>query len=201
MGKQELSNRDNWQTTSQSKADKAEQDLFTVFENYFKGTCYELLTKPTHLKDIYGKVQLSEDESKQIYNPDINIEKQKWGVVPDFAIKNNETGKILFGEIKRQDGWVENKKPSAGRGNAHERLCKIFTPGLSKAYKQASNIQEDILPVWVVFQGNITRDPKRVREITCWFGDYKENYFMWRPEMTGKDLTDFFDNHLRKYLE
>lgn len=49
---------------------------------------------------------------------------------------NVETGKILFGEIKRQDGWVENKLPSAGIGNAHERLCKLFSPGLLKAYKK-----------------------------------------------------------------
>ncbi|WP_418903389.1 MunI family type II restriction endonuclease [[Ruminococcus] torques] len=58
------------------------------------------------------------------------------------------------------------KKPSAGRGNAHERMCKLFTPGLIKAYRQIGGITDpDILPFWVVLEGDITRDPKRNREI------------------------------------
>lgn len=102
----------------------------------------------------------------QIFNPDIDLENTLWGVSPDFAIENTETRKILFGEIKRQDGWVEGKDPSAGRGNAHERLCKLFTPGLLNVYRKIVGIDtEDILPFWVVFEGDITRDPKRVREI------------------------------------
>ena len=65
-----------------------------------------------------------------------HAQKRGWGVSPDFSITNTRTGKILFGEIKRQDGWVEGKDPSAGRGNAHERMCKLFTPGLLNAYRE-----------------------------------------------------------------
>ena len=32
-----------------------------------------------------------------------------------------------------EDGWVEGKPRSAGRGNAHERSNTFFTPGLLKA--------------------------------------------------------------------
>ena len=35
-------------------------------------------------------------------------------------------------ESKRQDGWVEGGARKDGRGNAHERSCKFFTPGLLK---------------------------------------------------------------------
>ena len=56
----------------------------------------------------------------QIFNPDDevmkNAQSRGWGVSPDFSITNKKTGKILFGEIKRQDGWVEGKNPSTGRG-------------------------------------------------------------------------------------
>lgn len=125
-----------------------------------------------------------------------------WGVSPDFSIKNKKTGKILFGEIKRQDGWVEEKNPSAGRGNAHERMCKLFTPGLIKKYREVSGItDEEILPFWVVLEGDITRDPKRNREIAFWFDKYDKNYFMWRPQMTDKDLVDHFNKYLKKYLD
>ena len=120
----------------------------------------------------------------------------------EFSIKNKNTGKILFGEIKRQDGWVEGKDPSAGRGNAHERMCKLFTPGLMKKYRELSGItSEEILPFWVVLEGDITRDPKRNREIAFWFDKYDKNYFMWRPQMTDTDLVNHFLDNLSEYLD
>ena len=193
MGKKELSNRLNWENVSGKKAAIAEQNLYEVFYEAFEGTIYKLHEKPVHLKNLYANVKLSEDVLKQIYNPKIDYKNTAWGVSPDFAIENTETGKILFGEIKRQDGWVEGKDPSAGRGNAHERLCKLFTPGLLKKYREISGITDkEILPFWVVFEGDITRDPKRVREITFWFDKYQNNFFMWRPKMTGLELLNHF---------
>ena len=201
MGYKALKGRENWESESGKKAQKAEQSLVTAFKKYFKDSEYEIIDHPKQLKNLYSKVSLSPDELEQIYNPDIDITKKQWGVSPDFAIKNNKSGKILFGEIKRQDGWVEGKDPSAGRGNAHERLCKLFTPGLLKTYKSISHIDEPFfLPFWVVFQGDITRDPKRVREITYWFDIYKGNYFFWRPNMTDDDLIDFFNKWIKNHL-
>ena len=201
MAGENLRKRENWETESGKKAQKAEQNLIKAFENYFKDTDFEIIDHPTELKNLYSNVQLSPDEIEQIYNPDIDLSKKEWGVSPDFAIKNKTSGKILFGEIKRQDGWVEGKEPSAGRGNAHERLCKLFTPGLLKTYKAISHINEPLfLPFWVVFQGDITRDPKRVREITYWFDSYKGNYFFWRPKMTDADLINFFETWIKRHL-
>lgn len=202
MGKKALSKRENWQKKSGLKALQAETNLYDVFDEYFRGTEYVLHKKPKHLKNLYASVSLSKSIIDQIYNPKINLEKTKWGVSPDFAIENTVTKKILFGEIKRQDGWVENKKPNAGRGNAHERLCKLFTPGLLKAYRKIGGIiSDEILPFWVVFEGDITRDPKRNREIAFWFDEYESNYFMWRPNMTGRDLVMHFENNLKRYLD
>lgn len=202
MGKKALSGRDNWQDIGGTRAAVAEQNLYQVFRQHFKGTEYKLHEKPKHLKNLYASIQLSANDISQIYNPPISLDNTKWGVTPDFAIENTQTHKILFGEIKRQDGWVENTDPSAGRGNAHERLCKLFTPGLLKAYRKIGHIDdEDILPFWVVFEGDITRDPKRNREIALWFDHYNKNYFMWRPNMTDKDLTNHFDKYLKPYLE
>ena len=201
MGHKALSGRENWETESGKKALNSEQNLIKAFEKHFENTDYEIIDHPTQLKNLYSQVQLSPDEIEQIYNPDIDISKKEWGVSPDFAIKNKKSGKILFGEIKRQDGWVEGKDPSAGRGNAHERLCKLFTPGLLKTYKVISHIDEPFfLPFWVVFQGDITRDPKRVREITYWFDVYKGNYFFWRPNMTDIDLIEFFEKWIKRHL-
>lgn len=202
MGKKALSERENWQTEAGKKASKAERDLYAAFEEHFKDTEYVLHKKPKHLKSLYNAVVLPKDILEQIYNPPIDLKKKEWGVSPDFAIENLSTKKILFGEIKRQDGWVEGKKPNAGRGNVHERLCKLFTPGLIKAYRKIGGIDsKKILPFWVVFEGDITRDPKRNREIAFWFDKYKNNYFMWRPNMTAKNLIEHFESNLKKYLE
>lgn len=202
MGKRALSGRDNWQEQGGAKASQAEKNLYVAFYEHFRGTEYVLHEKPKHLKNLYAKVNLPDEVIEQIFNPSIDLSRTQWGVSPDFAIENTRTHKILFGEIKRQDGWVEGKDPSAGRGNAHERLCKLFTPGLMAAYRKIGGITSpDILPFWVVFEGDITRDPKRNREVAFWFDTYDKNYFMWRPHMTNEDLTRHFDYYLRPYLE
>lgn len=208
MGKNALSGRNNWQTDSGpgGLAGKAEQNLYSAFQRAFKGTVYEISDHPTDLKHLYEDVRLSANTLSQIFCPDEATmkaaKKRGWGVSPDFSIKNKQTGKILFGEIKRQDGWVEGKDPSAGRGNAHERMCKLFTPGLIKKYREIGKITSpDILPFWVVLEGDITRDPKRNREISFWFDSFDKNYFMWRPDMTDQDLIDHFNNNLKSYLD
>ena len=202
MGKKELSGRLNWEKLAGEKAANAEQNLYKVFNAAFEGTKYVLHKKPKHLKNLYASVALGEDTLSEIFNPKIDFKRTKWGVSPDFAIENTETGKILFGEIKRQDGWIEGKKPNAGRGNAHERSCKLFTPGLIKAYRKVGKIDsEEILPFWVVFEGDITRDPKRVREVAFWYDTYVDNYFMWRPNASGDVLVRHFDDKLKKYLD
>ena len=184
MARNELRGRDNWQTASGpgGLAGTAEKNLYNAFRRAFRGTIYEFSDHPTDLKHLYEDVDLPEEVLAQIFCPDENTmrnaKKRGWGVSPDFSITNTETGKILFGEIKRQDGWVEGQDPGAGRGNAHERMCKLFTPGLIKAYRRISGITDtDILPFWVVLEGDITRDPKRNREIAFWFDEYDKNFW------------------------
>lgn len=208
MTSKELRDRDNWQTKSgpSGLSGIAEKNLIRVFENVFQGSKYRIDDKPKDLKHLYENVTLEENVLSEIFCPDCKTMEQAinrgWGVSPDFAIRNTETGKTLFGEIKRQDGWVEGKLPSAGRGNAHERMCKLFTPGLIKAYREVSGIMNpEILPFWIVLEGDITRDPKRNREIAFWFDEYDKNYFMWRPHMTDINLVNHFDKYLKQYLD
>ena len=208
MAKENLKQRDNWQKESgpAGKSGIAEQNLIEVFNEAFQNTNYVISDHPKDLKHLYDSVKLSDETLSQIYNPDPkamkNAQNRGCGVSPDFSITNIKTGKILFGEIKRQDGWVEGKDPSAGRGNAHERMCKLFTPGLIKAYRNVGKItDQSILPFWVVFEGDITRDPKRNREIAFWFDEYDKNFFMWRPGVNGKYLVEHFNKYLKPYLD
>ena len=117
MAREELQGRDNWQTESGpgGKAGKAEQNLYSVFREAFRGTEYTISDHPTDLKHLYENVELSPETLSQIYTPDAetmrHAQNRGWGVSPDFSITNKRTGKILFGEIKRQDGWVKEKTP------------------------------------------------------------------------------------------
>ena len=81
-------------------------------------------------------------------------------------------------------------------------MCKLFTPGLMKAYRKIGKIDDtSILPFWVVLEGDITRDPKRNREIAFWFDEYEKNFFMLRPNEGGQVLIDHFNKYLKKYLD
>lgn len=191
--------RRKWQDYGGAHATDAEHSFIDVFSKLFENTDYEVISQPTVFRNLYVNVELTEEELVAIYTPDEPIKKH--GIQPDGAIRNKRTGKTIYVEIKRQDGWVEGKSRSAGRGNAHERLCKYFTPGLLGKLREAGKISEPNLPFWIVFQGDITRDPCRVREITYWFGKYKANYFFWRNTKQPLDLIDHFESHIAPLLE
>lgn len=191
MGKDELRKRAIWQAGSGNKAGVAEKNFYQVFSEEFEGSDFRIRPKPKEFKDIYSKIELSKEVLADIYNPN-----ETWihGVIPDYAIDNVKTKKTLYVEVKRQDGWVEGKPRNAGRGNAHERSNKFFTPGLLKILREHGKLGNDILPFWVVFQGDIARDPKRVREITCWYGEYSAHFFMWSNSANAESLIAHLTN-------
>ena len=197
MGTKELRKRDIWQDSSGGKAGVAEKNFYDILSEEFKGSEFRIRSKPKEFRDIYSKIKLSDEVLADIYCPD-----ETWihGVIPDYAIDNIKTKKTLYVEVKRQDGWVEGKPRSAGRGNAHERSCKFFTPGLLKILREHGKLGDDVLPFWVVFQGDIARDPKRVREIHCWYGEYTAHFFMWSDSSDEKALISHFDKNLRHLL-
>jgi hypothetical protein len=209
MASSELRKRANWQTISGAKALDTE-DMFQIalkaaLEPVYPGQ-FNVERHPKDFGDIYSTYPLPEDVLDKIYNVDVSElkangnPKYAWGITMDFAIRNKNSGKTLFGEIKRQDGWVEHTNMSAGRGNAHERSCKYFTPGLLGVIREKSKISEDILPFWIVLVGDITRDPRRNREIAFWYQSYVNNFYMWRDTSDVGDMLDFFENNLLPYL-
>ena len=198
MGKKELSERDIWQDSSGSKAGVAEKNFFQVFSEYFKNSDFKIRKRPKEFNNIYYDIKLTKKVLSEIYTPD--IKEWRHGVIPDYAIDNIKTKKTLYIEVKRQDGWVEGKPRSAGRGNAHERSCKFFTPGLLKILRKHGNLGDNVIPFWTVFQGDITRDPCRVREITCWYDEYSSHFFMWRNSADEKSLINHFNNELKHLL-
>ena len=190
--------RENWQSSSGPLATAAEYNFEKTLRVLFANTSYTITAKPTEFRNIYVEYPLLERDKGQIYVPPEQYTKH--GISPDFSIINEKTSKCIYVEIKRQDGWVEGKPRSHGRGNAHERLCKYFSPGLLHILREHSRIDHDYLPFWIVFQGDITRDPCRVREITCWFNNYTNNFFFWRKN-NPDSLGLHFIEHIAPLLD
>ncbi|WP_083236029.1 MunI family type II restriction endonuclease [Halomonas caseinilytica] len=198
MGSEANRLRKKWQHYSGEQAGRAEQSFFDAFSNAFTDTEYTIRAKPKEFSRAYVDVQLPSQVLSEIYNPSEPIKKH--GVFPDYAIDNKETGKTIYIEVKRQDGWIEGGQRSDGRGNAHERSCKFFTPGLMSLLRKEGNISEPNLPFWTVFLGNITRDPCRVREITCWYYGHEGNFFFWRDPSNPEPLFEHFEAHIAPIL-
>jgi len=197
LGKEELSKRAIWQLISGGKANVAEKDFHSLFETFFQGTEYRIRSKPREFNNVYRVVKLDEKVRAEIYDPE---ETYAHGLIPDYAVDNTQTGKTIYVEVKRQDGWVEGKPKSAGRSNAHERSNKLFTPGLIHLMRQKGKIAEPALPFWVVFQGDIARDPKRVREVTFWYKGYFGHFFFWRDNTNPEPLISHFKEHILPLL-
>ena len=199
MGSIHNRTRGKWQDYGGSHATSAEKLFFKSFDAVLRNTDFKIREKPKEFVNIYVDVPLDEEELTRIYKPEKPVTRH--GVAPDYAIDNIKTNKTIYVEVKRQDGWVEGGKRADGRGNAHERSCKFFTPGLLKILRQQSGIEPPSLPFWTVFQGDITRDPCRVREITCWYDNFDAHFFFWRDAPDPDLLFKHFDEKIASLLE
>lgn len=199
MGSDHNRIRKKWQDYGGFKAAVAENSFYECFDKVFLGTDYKIRAKPKEFRDIYVNIVLKPEDIAQIYNPAEEITRH--GVSPDYAIDNVKTGKTIYIEVKRQDGWVEGGRRQDGRGNAHERSFKFFTPGLLRILREKSKIKEPALPFWTVFLGDITRDPCRVREVTCWYDGYPEHFFFWRQAPNPDLLFKHFDQSIGPLME
>ncbi len=186
-----------WQDYGGAHGLEAENYFYTAFKQAFVDTEFEIINHPKDFKHIYENVILPDEQQKRIYNPN---KKYIHGLSPDYAIRNKNNGKTLYIEVKRQDGWVEGKEPKAGRGNVHERSCKYFTPGLLALLKDTGQLNNAPLPFWVVFIGDITRDPKRNREIYYWYKGVEDHFFMWDEAPNPIRLIQHFEDKLKQYL-
>lgn len=191
--------RRKWQGYGGRHAVMAEHSFYEVFEQLFQDTELEIIPQPRKFEKLYVDVNLEDEELAQIYVPDVKISRH--GIRPDCLIRNKETGKEIYVEIKRQDGWVEGKTRHAGRGNAHERLCKYFTPGLLETLRRESGISAPEYPFWIVFEGDITRDICWVREIRFWFAGNDRNVSFWRDTTDATPIINHFFDKILPLLE
>ena len=112
MGSSENRIRKIWQKYAGLQGLDAEKTFFNAFNDYFANSDFLIEHHPKDFKHIYEDVILPEKQQERIYIPN---KKYTHGLSPDYAIRNKSNNRTLYIEIKRQDGWVENKEPKDGR--------------------------------------------------------------------------------------
>ena len=111
-----------------------------------------------------------------------------WGIIPELGIRYTPTNRIAFVEAKRQ----------GDQGNAHERLCKYFAPGLLPI---ASGIAGFSNPFFFVLMNGLVSDPKKRTEIAAWFDadGFRDRFLLWDRKF--QSLIDWFNSTIRRYLD
>ena len=101
--------------------------------------------------------------------------------------------------LKNRKPW-QSKSGDAGRGNAHERACKYYTPGLLKIGRQIGNQPDYVSPYCLIFSGGIATDKKRIEEIEYWFQGDNSLFLMWNNLADRSVIINHFENHLKQKL-
>ena len=113
----------------------------------------------------------------------------KYGIKPDFAIRTGN--RTIYVEVKRQ----------GAKGNAHERACKYWTPGILDSMRHLGGWNNaNVIPCWWVFTGGLTRDPKYQAGIRHWFKGYEGHVLLWEDTEDFDALTRHFDMHIKPLL-
>lgn len=164
-----LALRENWQKEAGNRGKEMEVSFTDVMEEIFQTPgfqSYEVETNPKDFKKLYGSPK-------------------RWGLQPDASISNTKTGRTVYIEVKRQRPY----------GNAHERACKYFAPGIVSAAREQGNIRKDDFPFFLIFTNGLASDERYMSEISFWFkcpdNPKMENHFLlWN--MNKDDLLIFF---------
>ena len=178
MARDHLSDRPNWQGTSAARGHGAEDAFTVIMQMHLRGSSIEAVYKPNDLAGIYGQRRGPDDRMRP------------HGVRPEFAVRNRETDRAVYVEIKRQ----------RASGNAHERACKYLMPGIVASAQPIANQPAGVLPFWLIFTNGIATNPNYRQEIMHWFRGIERHVLLWENVRDVAAVTDHFDQHIRPLL-
>ena len=173
-----LALRENWQAEANQRGGASEDIFQSVMGEVLQLDGlghYQISRKPHDLARLYG-------------------EGKKWGIRPDFSVRNNNTGRTAFIEVKRQNP----------RGNAHERACKYLAPGIVGAGRQYGNIRPEHFPFFWIFTNGLTTSTKYSSEIEFWFSSpdnpkMRNHLLLWN--LSKAAALKFFQDSIRPVID
>ena len=174
MGREHLEKRAPWQDEASIRGRTAEDFFKHFMEAYFTETDFEMQWKPKDLSGIYGT-----HESGRPH-----------GIQPECVVRNSKTNKAIYVEIKRQ----------RAEGNAHERACKYFAPGIISSAQEIAKQPSKTIPFWWVFTNGIAVDFGYRQEILHWFRGVESHVLLWQDITDYEPLIGHFENHIRPLL-
>lgn len=128
------------------------------------------------------------EKYKLDYQPIISIYDNGRGIQPDASITNMENEKKVLIESKRQ----------GASGNAHERMCRNYMPGIVKrvsAYCKVDN------PIFTICMNGLAKDKHKSQEIECWFQGIDDRVFLWKDAKDTNKLERYIIKTILPYLE
>lgn len=174
MAREHLSQRGKWQSLGVARGEGAEDTFNAAMKIYLRDSGIRCLLKPDTLRGIYG----------------LHKTGRPHGIVPEFQFFNPETKKSMFVEIKRQ----------GRQGNAHERACKYFMPGILESARRIARQPDGVVPFWLIFANGLATTPRYRQEITHWFKGYEGNLLLWDDLRNPGMLIDHFEDHIMPLL-
>ena len=97
----------------------------------------------------------------------------------------------IYVEVRRQ----------GDEGNAHERACKYFMPGVVKSIQAIAKQPADVYPVWVLFTNGLAKSSKMRQEIQHWFRGIERNVLLWEGFPDDEIVISHFEQHIRPLLD
>ena len=107
-------------------------------------------------------------------------------IKPEFTIRNDATGQVMNFEVKKQ----------GAKGNAEERVYKLFSPKFSKAMKKFFNV--DYHPWKAIFCEDLATNDRYTGKFDVYLEE--DDYFLWGDYNDSSGLKGFIEETIQKHL-
>ena len=174
---------------SQYKIDDMPEDLKQIYRKK-QGVDPDLANWAARTQRVLRALGVDPDLANRVARPQRRL--HALGVEPDLAIRNRAKGTKIWVEIKWQKA----------EGNAHERACKYFAPGLVSRAETLANV---VRPFYFVFAGGMVDTPgksdKYHAAIETWFDapGWEDHVLKW-VDHDPVALCEWFEQSIRPAL-
>ena len=171
MAREHLSQRFNWQWQNEAGGSFSGEQFYTMMVAHLQPSPLRIIRDPSSLRGIYGHYEVSGSPH---------------GIRPQYEIVNEKSGKRVWVEFRRQ----------GPRGNAHERICKFFMPGIIESARIIGNHGPGVIPFWFVFTDALATEERYIREIGHWFQKYERHVLLWENDQNHYVMLNHFHQNI-----